>query len=177
MKLSMLFLSLFLTLSGIAQKSVYDFKVNSISGNKIDFHDLRNKIIVVVNIASASERAVQLRQLDTLCQRYASEGLVVIAFPSNDFNKEPKVDEEIRSWTSGLHANLLVASKTSVMGETRSAFYTWCTKKSENGMLEADVKGDYQKFIINKEGKVVGVFAGSISPLAEPFIKAITVNL
>jgi glutathione peroxidase-family protein len=44
-------------------------------------------------------------------------------------------------------------------------------------MLEADVKGDYQKFIINKEGKVVGVFAGSISPLTEPFIKAITVNL
>lgn len=177
MKLSMLFLSFLLTLSGIAQKTAYDFKVSSINGNEIDFNNLHNKILIVVNVASASERTVQLRQLDTLCQRYASEGLVVVAFPSNDFNNEPKTAEEIRSWTAGLHANLLVASKTSVTGEARSAFYSWCTKKSENGMLEADVKGDYQKFIISKEGKVAGVFAGSVSPLAEPFIRAITVNL
>jgi len=177
MKLSMLFLSLLLTLSGIAQGSVYDFKVNSISGNEIDFNNLRNKLIIAVNIASASERSVQLRQLDTLCQRYASEGLVIVAFPSNDFNNEPKTDEEIRSWASGLHENVLLAGKTSVKGETRSAFYTWCTKKSENGMLETEVRGDFQKFIISKEGKMVGVFSGSISSLAEPVIKAITINL
>jgi glutathione peroxidase len=168
-------LSLFLLFSivGIAQKSVYEFKLKSIDGKKIDFNNLRNKLIVVVNIASGSERHVQLRQLDTLCRNYESQGLVVVVFPTNDFNHESKSDNEIRSWTSGLHQNLLIGERTSVKGESRSDFYQWCTKKSENGSLEMEVRGDFQKFIISKEGKMVGVFSGALSPLAEPFTQSI----
>jgi glutathione peroxidase len=176
-KLLMLFLFLLLATAASSQKSFYDYKISSVNGNKIDFNNLRGKLIIVVNIASGSERNVQLRQLDTLCQRYASQGLIVVAFPTNDFNKEPKSNDEIRAWASGLHPNLMVLNKTSVKGESRTAFYNWCTKKSENGMVNMEVVGDYQKFIVSKDGKVVGVFSGALSPLAEPFIKAINANL
>lgn len=177
MKISILSFFLLVTMAGFTQKSVYDYKVSSIAGGKIDFKNLRNKLIIVVNISSGSERNVQLRQLDTLCRTYSSEGLIVIAFPTNDFNKEPKSNKEIRSWVSGLHENLLVANMTSVKGEKKAAFYNWCSKKSENGMLNTEVRGDFQKFIISKEGKLVGVFSGAVSPLAAPFIKAITAHL
>ncbi|MBO9563693.1 MAG: hypothetical protein J7621_13005 [Niastella sp.] len=178
MKLSILSFFLLLAMSGFAQQSsVYDFKVTSVSGGEIDFNNFRSKLIMTINIASGSERRTQLLQLDTLCRTYASSGLVVIAFPTNDFNKEPKSNEEIRTWVSGLHPNLLVANKTSVIGETRSAFYKWCTTKSQNGVIDTEVRGDYQKFLITKEGKFLAVFSGVINPLAEPVIKTITANL
>src|SRR5262245_461946 len=128
MKILLFFLFLSVTMAAVAQKSVYDYKVKSISGGKIDFKDLRGKLIVVVNIASGSERKIQLLQLDSLCRAYASSDLVVVAFPTDDFSKEPKNNKEIRTWVSGLHPNLIVADKTSVRGEKISAFYNWCTK-------------------------------------------------
>jgi glutathione peroxidase len=176
-KSSMVFLFLLQTVTAFSQKSVYDHKISSLNGRKIDFSNLRNKLIVVVNIASGSDRSVQLLQLDTLCRKYASQGLVVVAFPTNDFNKEPKNDKEIKTWTSGLHANLVVAGKTRVKGEAKSPFYNWCTNKSENGMVNMEVVSDFQKFIISKEGKVIGVYPGALSPLSEPFTKAIDNNI
>ncbi|NII29580.1 hypothetical protein HB364_31165 [Pseudoflavitalea sp. X16] len=177
MKLTILSFFLLITMIGFAQKSVYDYKAGAVAGGEIDFNKLRGKLIVVVNIASGSERHTQLLQLDTLCRTYAASGLVVVAFPTNDFNKEPKNNEEIRTWVSGLHPDLLVANKTSVKGETIAGFYKWCTRKSENGRMDMQVNGDYQKFIISKEGKMIGAFSGTVSPLSEPFIKAITANL
>jgi glutathione peroxidase len=177
MKLSILSFFLVLTITGFAQKSIYDYKVNAITGDQIDFNDLRGKLIVVVNIASGSERQEQLLQLDTLCRTYASSGLVVVAFPTNDFNKEPKSNEQIRTWVSGLHPNLKVANITSVKGGTIADFYQWCTLKEENGRMDMPVSGDYQKFIISKDGKLLGAFSGVLSPLAKPFTKAIEANL
>jgi glutathione peroxidase len=177
MKFSFFLFLLLLSITGFSQNPVYSYKVESISGGEIDFNDFHDKLIVVVNIASASERHVQLLQLDSLCRAYASSGVVVVAFPTNDFNKEPKSNPEIRDWVSGLHSNLKVSTLTLVKGETRSAFYNWCTKKLENGSLDMEVRGDFQKFIINRQGKMVGVFSGAVSPMSEPFRKAINANL
>lgn len=177
MKLYNLSFFLLFTMTAFAQKSVYDYKVPAVTGGEIDCNDLRGKLILVVNIASGSERHTQLLQLDTLCRTYASSGLVVLAFPTNDFNKEPKSNEEIRTWVAGLHPNLKVANKSSVTGDTRSAIYAWCTRKSENGVIDTDVRGDYQKFIISKEGKLISFFSGVMSPLAEPVVKTITAQL
>lgn len=173
MKTTILSLLLLLTLAGAAQKSIYNYKIGALNGSVIDFDSLRGKPIVIVNIASGSDRNIQLRQLDTLCTTYAASGLVVVAFPTNDFNKEPKTNEELKNWVVGLHPNLLVTQKTSVKGASISDFYKWCTQKTENGTMDMPVNGDYQKFIINKEGKVVGVYSGMLSPLAGPFSKAL----
>lgn len=177
MRLFLLSILILATTTSVAQKPVYDFKVERISGGEIDFNDFRDKIIVIVNIASGSNRQSQLLQLDSLSRSYSSAGLVVVAFPTNDFNHEPKNNQQIREWVAGLHPNLLVATLTSVKGETKSAFYNWCTKKSENGSLDMEVSGDFQKFIINRNGKVVGVYSGALTPKAAPFRKAIDSNL
>jgi glutathione peroxidase len=177
MKLYIFSFLLLITTTGFCQKSLYDYKVNAITGGEIDFNDLRGKLIVVINIASGNERRTQLQQLDTLCGMYAARGLVVVAFPTDDFNKEPKSNAEIRTWVSGLHPNIKVADKTHVKGAAKSAFFTWCTQKSENGMVNMEVQGDYQKFIISREGKIIAYFSGVLSPLAEPVIKTITAQL
>ncbi|WP_315823283.1 hypothetical protein [Paraflavitalea speifideaquila] len=163
-------------MASLAQSSIYDYKVTTVTGVEVDLNNLHGKLIVVVNIASGSERHTQLLQLDSLCRTYASVGLVILGFPTNDFNNEPKSNEEIRSWVSGLHPNLLVFNKTAVIGPSKSVIYKWCTTKSENGVVDMEVQGDYQKFIISKEGKIIAFFAGAMSPLAEPMIKVITVN-
>ncbi len=170
-----LFFPFFLLLTAIcfSQQSVYDFKVAGINGKTIDFNELRGKLIVVVNIASGSERHTQLAQLDTLCRLYAAQGLVVVAFPSNDFNKEPKSNEDIRTAVAQLPGNLLVAARTAVKGESQSPLYKWCTQKAANGVIDTEIKSDYHKFIINREGKLTGFFSGVVPPISEPFLKAI----
>jgi glutathione peroxidase len=177
MKAFMFFVLLLGALTAHTQNSIYSFKVNAANGEEIDFNDFRGKLIMVVNIASGSERNKQSQQLDTLCRLYASQGLVVVAVPSNDFNKEPKTNEQIQTWAAGLHPNLRVTAKATVSGASPSPLYEWCTKKTGNGVMDTPVTGDYQKFIISKEGKLIGAFNGVVGPLSEPVFRAINANI
>lgn len=162
-------------LQGITQDSIYDYRITSVSGQVIDFNDFRGKLIMIVNTASGSERNKQLQQLDTLSQLFLAKGLVVVAFPSNDFSNEEKTNTELQSF-AGNHPSFFVAEKSSVKGQSISPLFRWCTKKMYNGSLDTEVRGDFQKFIINREGKIMAIYSGIVSPLDSSIIKMIDVN-
>jgi glutathione peroxidase len=148
-----------------AQSSIYDYKITSASGKEIALKDFRGKIILVVNTASGSERNKQFLQLDSLCRSYAGIGLVVIAIPSDDFMHEPKTNNELKNIAAGFQPNFFIAEKSSVKGKSIAPFYKWCTQKQFNGSMDMEIRGDYQKILIDKTGKIIAVFSGSISPV------------
>lgn len=153
------------SLQSHAQTSIYDFKVKDISGGTIDLSSFRGKKILIVNVASASDRASQYSELTNLSQQYKETGLIVICFPSNDFNGEPKSDEDIKNFFRGTNSQFFLGKKLSVKGNTISPLYEWLTLKSKNGVMDVPVKGDYQKFLISSTGKLMGYFSGQLSPL------------
>lgn len=149
----------------ISQSTIYDFKVKEINSGDIDLNSFRGKKILIVNVASTGPKASQYTELRELFQQYHGTNLVVICCPSNDFNNEPKNVEELQSFFKGTGNNFFLAKKLSVKGNNISPLYEWLTKKSKNGVRDVPITSDFQKFLINSEGKLIGFFSGRVSPL------------
>jgi glutathione peroxidase len=102
---------------------------------------------------------------------------VVIGFPSNSFGNENRSDAEIVQFCQAQYnANFLLASKGSVKGADMQPLYSWLAHQSENGVTDSEVKSDFQKYLIDTNGEILGLFAGSLSPLNQQVISAITGN-
>lgn len=157
-----------------AQNSIYDFKIPSVTGDTIDFNSFRGKKILIVNTASESDQASQLAALEQLYQQYKGSGLVVVALPSNDFSNEMRSDAQLSTtYRTNLQLTFPIAKKVSVAGSDIAPLYSWLTKKSKNDFLNSEVKGDFQKYLINSQGKLVSVFSSDIKPLSRFVVGAI----
>lgn len=159
--------------TAFAQNSIYTHQVSSIFGSVIDFNDFRGKKILIVNTASGSDRNVQIQQLNNLCQLFKDSGLIVVAFPSNDFAHESKSNEELANLYQSVQPNFFIAEKSVVKGSNMSSVYEWLSKKDRNGVMDGQVKGDFQKFYIDRSGKIVAVYSGSLSAQDTAFINFI----
>lgn len=169
MKSFLLYFMLLVATSLAAQTSVYQYKIIPLTGSEININDFKNKMVLVVNISSKSERSAQVQELNTLCERFADKGLVVIAVPSDDFSKEQKSDEELAQIYSNLSANFIITKKSKVKGQAACPLYEWLSLKSNNGIMDNEITGDFQKFLIDRKGNIISVFSGRISPL-DPLI-------
>ncbi|HMJ47150.1 MAG TPA: hypothetical protein VK498_07450 [Ferruginibacter sp.] len=157
--------------------SFYNITVNEIGGTNIPLSNYQNKLILVVNIATSSERVSQLGSLQQLQQQF-SDSLVIIGFPTNSFGHETRNNSEIKQFCqTNYGVNFLLVSKGAVSGAAIQPVYNWLIKQSENGITNSEVKGDFQKYLINKSGVIVGIFSGSVSPLDNKITSAITANL
>ena len=155
--------------------SIYTFKVSSVTGSQIDFNDFRGKKILIVNIASGSRYAGQIGQLEQLHQLYP-DNLVIVAFPSNNFGNEPMNNMEIDNFCrSNYKISFLVAEKNDVISDNIQPVYKWLARKSENGIGDTKVKGDFQKYLIDEEGSLLGIFAPSVNPMSNE-IKNVIAN-
>lgn len=169
MKIILFLLSLCFGMAG----SLYDYAVQDTDGHTVNLGDFRGKKILFVNTASASPYAAQLGSLEQLYQQY-KDSLVVIAVPSNTFKSEPLSDAAIKSLATGTYgAHYILTRKTEVAGAGQSPVYYWLTHRSENGMMENSVNEDFYKFLVNGEGKLVGIFAPSVDPLSDEMQEAI----
>lgn len=156
--------------------SIYEHTVPGLSGETIRLSDYKSKKILIVNIATGSRFASQLSNLETLYQRH-KDSLVVIAVPSNSFGKEPLSNQAIKEELANkYHAHYLVAAKSVVSGATQLPLYKWLTSATENGVVDNPVNADFQKFLINNKGNLVGIFSANTDPLAEELQNAIINN-
>ena len=153
------------SLTGFTQTSFYDIKVKETKGGNIDMSSFKGKKVLIVNVASGAQSVSQYAELKMLFQEYKERGLVVICFPTNDFNSELKSDAELQSFFTGTSDKFLLGKKLSVKGNNISPLYEWLTQKTKNGVMNVTVKGDFQKFLISKEGKLIGFFSERVSPL------------
>jgi glutathione peroxidase len=156
--------------------SVYTFSFTSADGSTINVSSFEGKKILIVNTASASSHAGQYAELEQLYQQY-KDSLVVIVFPSNDFNNEPGSSLSISdSIHSRYDAHYIIAEKTKVITDsngTAHPIFQWLASQEQNGMIAAAPKGDFYKVLLGPDGKPVGVFSGSVSPVSDVIKQAV----
>lgn len=152
-------LFLFTSIAVNAQKTVYDFTVNDISGKKVSLADYKGKTLLIVNVASKCGLTPQYEDLQALYEKYSEKGLVVLGFPANNFMaQEPGSNAEINTFCKEQYkVSFPMFSKISVQGDNIHPLYRYLTTKKENGHSETHVKWNFQKFLIGPDGKLVDV--------------------
>ena len=150
---------------------VYDFAFNGIDGKKIELKDFKNKVIVVVNVASRCGYTPQYENLQKLWTDYEKKDLVIIGVPTNNFKQEPGSNKEIKDFCeTNFGINFPMTEKVDVIGKNAHPFYLWAKKNHGIGAIP---KWNFHKIIINKRGKVVDTFASFTKPTSAKFIKRI----
>lgn len=151
--------------------SIYDLTIEDIDGNLIRMSDFKGKYILCVNVASHCGYTPQYEDLQTLYDRYQDK-LVVIGFPCNQFlNQEPGENEEIKTFcTKNYGVTFPLTTKIDVKGSGQHPVYQWLTTQEVEGIKSHTVKWNFHKFLINPEGKLIGVFSSKVNPLHEDII-------
>lgn len=163
----------FFSLSVFAQtKSFHDFTVKDIDGADFSFSSLKGKKVLVVNTASKCGFTPQYEDLQKLHEKYSSEDFVIIGFPANNFmNQEPGSNSEIKQFCSTeYNVTFLMMSKISVKGDDIHPLYKWLTKKELNSKLDSKVKWNFQKYMIDENGKLVDVAYPKTNPLDDQIV-------
>jgi glutathione peroxidase len=158
-KLSLLFLILTVSLAASAQTSgFYDFRVKTLEGENFDFSSLKGKKVMIVNTASKCGNTPQYKDLEELYENQRGD-LVIIGFPANNFaGQEPGSAAEIRQFcTENYGVTFPMMAKISVKGDDMAPLYKWLTSKEKNGVMDSEVKWNFQKYLIDEKGKLVDV--------------------
>ncbi|MCL6217880.1 glutathione peroxidase [Zunongwangia pacifica] len=168
MKRYFLILALILGTTGIAQndKTIYQFKVENINGETFDLNSLKGKKVMIVNTASKCGFTPQYAELQRIYEQYKDQGFVIIGFPSNDFgNQEPGSNEEISEFCQQNYGvEFPMMAKIKVKGEEKHPLYQFLTEQSQNGFKDSEVKWNFQKYLIDKNGRLVAVKGSSVLP-------------
>jgi glutathione peroxidase len=150
-------------------KTLHDFTVNSIDGEIYDLSQLKGKKVLVVNTASKCGFTPQYADLENLYKKYKDRNFIVIGFPANNFLwQEPGTDSEIQTFCQlNYGVSFPMMSKISVKGKDIHPLYSWLTKKEQNGVMNSSVSWNFQKYMIDESGKLVGVISPKTNPLSE----------
>ena len=161
-----------LTTVAFSQQSFYDFKVKDIDGKDFDLSSLKGKKVLVVNTASKCGFTPQYKQLQSLFETYGGDKFTIIGFPANNFmSQEPGTNKEIAEFCEKNYGvTFKMMSKISVKGNDMHPLYKWLTTKSENGVMDSDVKWNFQKYLIDENGKLVNVYYSKTLPDDEQIV-------
>ena len=166
-KLLILLLTITSTAVMAQDKTLYDFSAKTIDGQDFDFSSLKGKKVLVVNTASKCGYTPQYEQLQKLYDQMGGEKFEIIGFPANNFmGQEPGSNDEIAGFCQKNYGvTFTMMEKISVKGSDQHPLYAWLTEKDENGVEDAKVKWNFQKFLIDENGKYVKSLAPGTSPL------------
>ena len=145
----------------------YAFSVKDIQGKSFNFSSLKGKRVLIVNTASECGYTPQYKQLEELYKTYGGAKFTVIGFPANNFGgQEPGSDADIKAFcTQNYGVTFPMMSKSSVKGKDINEVYAWLTSKEKNGSLDAEVKWNFHKFLVDENGNVVKSLGSGVSPL------------
>jgi glutathione peroxidase len=158
---------------GISQvTSFYDFKVKTLDGMEFDFSTLKGKKVMIVNTASKCGFTPQYKDLEALYKQYEGDNFVIIGFPENNFlNQEPGSNTQIREFcTANYGVTFPMMEKISVKGKDMHPLYQWLTSKSKNGVMDSSVRWNFQKYLIDENGKLQEVIYPMEKPNSEKVI-------
>ena len=147
------------------------FSFNGIDGNVIDLGAYKDKIIVVVNVASRCGFTNQYEDLQTVWTNYKSKDLIVVGVPSDNFRQEPSSNKEIKDFCeTTFGVDFPMTEKTDVIGKNAHPFFLWA---KENYGMSAIPKWNFHKIIVGKDGKVIDTFSSITKPTSKKFIRSI----
>ena len=154
------------------EKTIYQFQVTTIDGQKIDLAKYKGKVVMIVNVASECGYTDQYKALQALHAKYAKDGLAILAFPCNDFGaQEPGDNAAIKKFAKknyGVEFDLF--SKIAILGKDAAPLYKFLTSKEAFAKKAGDVKWNFEKFIIGRDGTIVARLSADTEPDAEDVI-------
>ena len=171
--IGVLFLMFFFKNNVIANydKVFYDFNIQSITGETINFNKYKKKVVLIVNTASYCGFTKQYGELQELWDKYKSRGLIVLGVPSNSFNQEKNNDSDVKEFCKvNFDINFPLSTITEVKGDNAHDLFKWA---KENHGKSAVPKWNFHKILINKEGKVEDVFSSLTKPMSKKLISKI----
>ena len=172
-KIAIIFLMLSFFSKAVAENlgSAYDYQFTGIDGKQIELSNYKNKVIVVVNVASRCGYTPQYEDLQTLYDEYKSRGLIIIGVPTNNFKQEPGTNNQIKDFCeTNFGITFPMTEKINVIGTDSHPFFKWA---KEDFGISAIPKWNFHKIIIGKNGKIQDTFASFTKPTSKKFIKLI----
>jgi glutathione peroxidase len=147
-----------------SSKSLHEFKVKTLEGKDFNFADLKGKKVLIVNTASECGYTPQYKDLEALYEKYKAKNFVIVGFPCNDFGgQEPGTSADIKAFcTKNFGVTFPLMEKVSI---GTSPVYQWLTHKTENGVLDATVKWNFNKFLVDENGHLVKYLASGVKPM------------
>ena len=169
--ISLLFFLNNLNSQEIMDNSIHQFIVKDINGNNFNFSNLKGKKIMIVNTASKCGLTPQYKKLQSLFKKYDDQNFIIIGFSSNNFlYQEPGTNEDIEEFCKvNYGVTFPMMSKISVIGKDQHPLYEFLTKKKKNDVLDSKVTWNFQKYLIDEDGKLNKV----INPRVQPDDKSI----
>jgi glutathione peroxidase len=154
--------------AGLQTASIYNFKVEALTGGTIDFAAFKGKKILIVNTASKCGFTPQYKELQELYEKY-KDRLVIVGFPANNFlSQEPGSNETINEFCKKNYGvTFPMAAKISVKGKSMAPVYKWLCNKSENGVMDAKVKWNFNKFLLDENGVLIAKYNSKVKPMSE----------
>ncbi len=158
-----------------AKMPALSFKMKDIDGKDQDLRKYYGNVVLMVNTASKCGYTPQYKGLETLYEKYRKKGLVVLAFPANDFNhQEPGSDSEIKEFCStNFHVTFPIYSKVTVKGPKSCDLYKYLTNKNADHKFGGDIEWNFTKFLVNRNGEVIGRFNHDIAPENDALTQAV----
>ena len=169
--LSLIMLFFKISASANYEKKFYDFSIESITGETINFKDYKNKIILVVNTASYCGFTKQYEELQELWNLYREKGLIVLGVPSNSFNQEKSNNVDVKKFCEvNFNINFPLSTITEVKGENAHEIFKWAKKNYGNSAVP---KWNFHKILVNKQGKIHKTFNSFTNPTSKKIISEI----
>ena len=162
--------------TSMAADSIHEFKMKDIEGKEVELSEYKGKVLLVVNVASECGATPQYEQLQALQDKYSEKGLVVVGVPCNQFGgQEPGTEKDIQKFcTDKYKVTFPMMSKVDVNGEKQAPLYKFLKTHAES---KDDVKWNFEKFVISKDGSVVGRFGTKTKPDADEVVSVIESEL
>jgi glutathione peroxidase len=159
----------------MTEKSVLDFTMKNIDGNDVKLDGYSGKVLLLVNVASKCGYTKQYKGLESIYQKYKEQGLVVMGFPANNFFwQEPGTDEEIKTFcTTRYNVTFPMFAKISVKGGKIHPLYKFLTSKQTNPEFGGGISWNFNKFLVDRSGKVVARFSSKDEPESVKVVQAI----
>lgn len=157
----------------MTEKTIYDFNMTDIDGKQVNLGAYKNKVALIVNTASKCGNTPQYEALETIYDKYNSQGFTILGFPANNFGgQEPGSNEEIKEFcTLKYKVSFPMFAKISVKGEDQDAFYSYLT--GEKAKFPGEISWNFEKFLVNDKGEVIARFSPKTKPDAPEVIAAI----
>lgn len=161
--------------TGSTAKSVYEFKMKDIEGKEVSLSKYKGKVVMLVNVASKCGLTPQYEALQGLYTKYKDQGFVVLGFPANNFmGQEPGTEAEIKEFCSvKYNVTFPLFSKISVKGDDQHPLYQYLTSKETNPDFGGEIKWNFNKFLVGKDGKIIARFEPKVKPDSEEVVQAI----
>ena len=163
--------------NGESSGNIQDVTVKDMNGKEVKLSEYKGKVLLIVNVASKCGYTKQYAGLEAIYEKYKAQGFEILAFPCNDFGgQEPGTNEEIQEFCSSTYSvKFKLFDKIKVLGDEKAPLYARLT--NNKNVEQGDIKWNFEKFLVDKEGNVVGRFRSKVTPESEELTKAVGAEL